>query len=72
MIAQNSSPSGSGPVSPGLYVGALVLFGLVIFNVPDGAVFPLSFIMVFSTLLYANRDAASRGVNNPLQELGFR
>jgi len=71
VISQSASPAGQGTVNPGLYAGALVLFGLVIFSVPEGAVFPLTFIMVFSTLLIASKDANNRGVRNPLQELGF-
>jgi len=54
-----------------MFGGAVLLFGLVIFSVPDAAVWPLSMIMVFGTLLSANRDAASRGVNGPLAELGW-
>ena len=70
MIESKSNPSSS--VSPVMFGGALLLFGLVIFSVPDAAVWPLSMIMIFGTLLAANRDAASRGVNGPLAELGFK
>lgn len=58
--------------SPWMFAGALLLFGLVIFSVPDPAVFPLSVVIVLGTLLAANRDAKNRNVTGPLAELGFK
>ena len=68
MVAGNQAASSS-PVNPALFMGSLLLFGMVIFSVPDSVVFPLSFIIVFGALLAAHNDAAKRGVKSPLEEL---
>jgi hypothetical protein len=68
MVTENQAAS-SPPVSPAWFIGSLLLFGMVIFSVPDSAVFPLSFVIVFGTLLAAHNDAAKRGVKSPLEEL---
>jgi hypothetical protein len=51
------------------FLFALFVLGVVMFSVPEGVVLPLSIILVFGTVLAANKDAAARGVKGPLEEL---
>ena len=67
MIAQGSNPTST--VSPWMFGGALVFAGLVLFSVPNEAVAPIAFIFIFGALLVSDRDAVSRGVRGPIEEL---
>jgi len=55
--------------SPLVFGASLVVLGIVMFSIPDGAVAPLATIIILGTLLAANRDASARGVKGPLEEL---